>query len=113
EIVQRENLARTLERIGKEGRDAFYRGELAKRMADFMAANGGFLSVEDLAAHKSEWVAPLSVRYRGYDVWELPPNGQGLAALQILQLLQGFDLASLGFGSADALHLLTEAKKLA
>ncbi|NOT29917.1 MAG: gamma-glutamyltransferase, partial [Planctomycetes bacterium] len=113
QLVKRENLANTLERIGKEGRDVFYRGDFAKRMAEFLAANGGFLELADFAAHKSEWVAPISTRYRGYDVWELPPNGQGLAALQMLQLLEGFDLAALGFGSAEALHLLAEAKKLA
>lgn len=113
QLVKRENLARTLERIGKEGRDVFYRGELAERMAAFLGANGGHLSAADFAAHTSEWVAPISTRYRGYDVWELPPNGQGLAALQMLQLLEGFDLAALGFGSAEVLHLLAESKKLA
>ena len=111
--VKRENLARTLERIAAEGRDVFYRGEIARVMAEYLAANGGFLTFEDFAAHGSEWVTPLSTRYRGYDVWELPPNGQGLAALQMLDLLEGFDLAALGFGSAGYLHLLTEAKKLA
>ncbi|MSR63359.1 MAG: gamma-glutamyltransferase [Planctomycetes bacterium] len=113
QIVKRENLARTLERIAREGRDVFYRGELAAQMADFLQANGGFLAREDFAAHRSEWVTPLSTNYRGYDVWELPPNGQGLAALEMLNLLEGFDLAKLGFGSADALHLFAEAKKLA
>jgi gamma-glutamyltranspeptidase/glutathione hydrolase len=113
EIVKRANLARTLERIAAGGRDVFYRGELAREMAAFLAANGGFLAFEDFAAHRSEWVTPLATRYRGYDVWELPPNGQGLAALQMLNLLEGFDLASLGFGSAAYLHLLAETKKLA
>ncbi len=113
EVVRRENLARTLERLGKEGRGLFYGGALAEGMAAYLAANGGFLTVADFAAHTSEWVAPISTRYRGYDVWELPPNGQGLAALQMLQLLEGFDLAALGFGSAQVLHLVTEAKKLA
>ena len=113
QIVRRENLARTLERIGKEGRDVFYRGDFAKVMAEYLAANGGFLELADFAAHRSEWVEPISTRYRGYDVWEVPPNGQGLAALQMLQLLEGFDVGALGFGSAEALHLLAEAKKLA
>jgi len=113
QIVKRENLARTLERIANEGRDVFYRGDIARTMAEFMKVNGGFLDVEDFAAHRSDWVEPLSTRYRGYDVWELPPNGQGLAALEMLNLLEGYDLASLGFGSAQYLHLLTEAKKLA
>ncbi len=113
QIVKRENLARTLERIAAEGRDVFYRGDLARTMAEYLQAHGGFLAFEDFAAHQSEWVTPLSTRYRGFDVWELPPNGQGLAALQMLNLLEGFDLAALGFGSAGALHLLAEAKKLA
>ncbi len=78
-----------------------------------MKANGGFLSYEDLAAHRSEWVEPVSTNYRGYDVWELPPNGQGIAALQMLNILEGYDLAAMGFGSADYLHVLVEAKKLA
>jgi gamma-glutamyltranspeptidase/glutathione hydrolase len=113
QIVKREHLARTLERIAKGGRDAFYRGPIAEEMAAFVREHGGFLSAEDLAAHRSEWVAPVSTRYRGWDVWELPPNGQGIAALQMLNLLEGFDLAAAGFGSATHLHLLTEAKKLA
>jgi gamma-glutamyltranspeptidase/glutathione hydrolase len=113
QIVQRESLARTLERIATEGRDVFYRGDLARAMAEFLRANGGFLDVDDFAAHKSEWVKPISTSYRGYDVWELPPNGQGLATLQMLNLLEGFDLGKLGPGSAGYLHLLTEAKKLA
>jgi len=112
-LVRRENLARSLEAIAEGGRDVFYRGALAERMADFMAENGGFLTREDFAAHRSEWVTPISTNYRGYDVWELPPNGQGLAALQMLNLLEGYDLAKLGFGSAESVHLLTEAKKLA
>jgi gamma-glutamyltranspeptidase/glutathione hydrolase len=82
-------------------------------MAEFLAANGGFLTREDLAAHRSEWVTPLATNYRGYEVWELPPNGQGLAVLQMLNLLEPYDLAAHGFGSAEVLHLLVEAKKLA
>jgi gamma-glutamyltranspeptidase/glutathione hydrolase len=78
-----------------------------------MKSIGGFLSYEDLAAHRSEWVDPVSVSYRGYDVWELPPNGQGIAALQMLQILEGYDIAAMGFGSAEYMHLFTEAKKLA
>jgi gamma-glutamyltranspeptidase / glutathione hydrolase len=113
QLVVRANLARTLERIAEGGREIFYRGAIAEEMAAFLAANGGFLRKEDFAAHRSEWVTPLSTRYRGYDVWELPPNGQGLAALQMLNLLEGYELGKLGFGSAEALHLLVEAKKLA
>ena len=113
ELWKNPNLANTLERIANEGRDVFYKGEIARTIADFMQANGGFLSYEDLASHRSEWVEPLSVNYRGYDVWELPPNGQGVAALQILNILENFDVAEMGFGSPDHVHLFLEAKKLA
>ena len=78
-----------------------------------MRANGGFLTAADLAAHRSEWVEPVSTNYRGYDVWELPPNSQGIAALQMLNMLEAYDLKTMGFGSADYLHLFVEAKKLA
>ena len=113
EIWRNENLAHTLTLIAKKGRDVFYRGELAHTIADYMQANGGFLSYEDLSAHHSEWVEPVSVNYRGYDVWELPPNGQGIAALQILNIIEGYDLAKFGFGSPEHVHLFVEAKKLA
>jgi gamma-glutamyltranspeptidase/glutathione hydrolase len=113
EIWKNENLARTLEILARDGRDAFYEGDIARTIADYMAANGGFLDYEDMAAHESEWVEPLSTNYRGWDVWELPPNGQGIAALQILNILEGFDIAAMGFGSADYIHTFLEAKKLA
>jgi gamma-glutamyltranspeptidase/glutathione hydrolase len=113
ELWRNPNLARTLERIAAGGRDVFYRGEIAREIADYMAANGGFLSFEDLDAHRSTWVEPVSANYRGYDVWELPPNGQGIAALQMLEVLEGFDVAKAGFGSAEHVHWFTEAKKLA
>jgi gamma-glutamyltranspeptidase/glutathione hydrolase len=105
-------LAESLEQIARGGREAFYRGPIAHDIDDFMREVGGFLRYEDLQDHRSEWVQPVSVNYRGYDVWELPPNGQGIAALQMLQLLSGYDLRAAGFGSADHLHLLVEAKKL-
>ena len=113
EIFKNPKLARTLERIGKKGRDVFYKGEIARTIGAFMTRNGGFLSYEDMAAHHSEWVEPVSTNYRGYDVWELPPNGQGIAALQILNILEGYDLAAMGFGSAEYVHTFVEAKKLA
>jgi gamma-glutamyltranspeptidase/glutathione hydrolase len=113
ELWHNPNLANTLERIAREGRDVFYKGDIARVIGDYMQANGGFLSYEDLAAHRSEWVEPVSVNYRGYDVWELPPNGQGIAALQILNILEQFDVEQMGFGSADHVHLFLEAKKLA
>ena len=113
EMFRNPQLANTYDRLAKEGRDGFYLGETARVIADYMKKQGGFLSEQDLAAYHSEWVEPVSVDYRGYRVWELPPNGQGIAALQILKILEGFDLAAAGFGSADYLHLLVEAKKLA
>ena len=113
EIFKNPFLANTLEMIGEGGRDAFYRGDMARIIADFMKELGGFLSYEDLASHTSEWVEPVSTNYRGYDVWELPPNGQGIAALQILNILEGYDIASMGFGSSAYIHHFVEAKKLA
>ena len=112
EIFKNPRLANTLERIAREGRDIFYKGDFAKIMADFMQREGGFLSYEDFASHHSDWVEPVSTNYRGYDVWELPPNGQGIAALQMLNILEGYDIARWGFGSVDYIHHFLEAKKL-
>ena len=113
EVFKNPGLANTLDKIAKGGRDAFYKGEVAKTIADYIQQLGGFLSEKDLADHTSEWVEPESVNYRGYDVWELPPNGQGIAALQILNILEGYDIAKMGFGSKEYIHTFTEAKKLA
>jgi gamma-glutamyltranspeptidase/glutathione hydrolase len=113
EVFKNPQLASTLRAIAKGGRDAFYKGDIARTMASFIQEQGGFLSYEDLASHKSEWVEPVSVNYRGVDVWELPPNGQGTAALQILQILEGYDFDTIPFGSPMHVHLFTEAKKLA
>ena len=113
ELWKNPNLANTLERLANEGRDVFYEGDIARTIGEYMQANGGFLSYEDMAAHESEWVEPVAVNYRGYDVWELPPNGQGIAALQMLNILERHDVAAMGFGSADYIHLFLEAKKLA
>jgi gamma-glutamyltranspeptidase / glutathione hydrolase len=113
EIFRNPRLANTLDKIAKGGRNEFYRGSIAKAIDAFMKSHGGFLSYDDLSRHSSEWVEPVSSSYRGYDVWELPPNGQGIATLQILNILEGFDLERMGFGSADYIHLFTEAKKLA
>lgn len=113
EIFRNPALANTLEKIAKGGRDEFYKGDIARTIAAYMKEQGGFLTYDDLAAHKSEWVEPVSVNYRGYDIWELPPNGQGIAALQIMNILEGFDIKSMDFGSKEYLHLFTEAKKLA
>jgi gamma-glutamyltranspeptidase / glutathione hydrolase len=113
EVFRNPLLANTLSAIADGGRDAFYQGDIAQRVESYMRANGGYLTAADFAAHKSEWVEPVSTNYRGYDVWELPPNTQGVAALQMLNILEGYDLKKMGFGSADYLHLLIEAKKLA
>ncbi len=113
EIWKNANLAGTLEAIARGGRDAFYKGAIARTIGDYMKANGGFLSYDDLAAHRGEWTAPVSTNYRGYEVWELPPNGQGIAALQMLNILEAYDLKSYGFGSVEHIHLFVEAKKLA
>ncbi len=113
EIWRNEPLARTLEKIAANGRDEFYRGDIARTIARTVQDAGGFLTYEDLAGHRSEWVEPVSTNYRGVDVWELPPNGQGIAALQILNILETFDIAGMGFGSTEYVHTFIEAKKLA
>ncbi len=113
EIFKNPRLAKTYEMIAEGGRDVFYKGEIARIIDAFMAEQGGLMRYEDLASHRSEWVTPVSTNYRGWDVYELPPNGQGIAALQILNILEDYDIRSMGFGSAEYIHLLVEAKKLA
>lgn len=113
EIFKNPALANTFEKLAKGGRDEFYKGSIAKTIDKFFKEQGGFLSYEDLASHHSEWVEPISTNYRGYDVWELPPNGQGTAALQILNIMEGYDVKAMGFGTAEYIHHFTEAKKLA
>ena len=113
EIWRNSSLADTLQKIADGGRDAFYKGDIARTIDAYFKANGGFLSYEDMAAHHGEWVEPVSTNYRGYDVWELPPNGQGIAALQMLNVLEGYDFSKIPFGSPEHVHLLVEAKKLA
>ena len=113
EIWKNPNLANTLQAIADGGRDAFYKGRIAHAIADYMQANGGFFAYEDLATHKGEWVDPVSTDYRGYTVWELPPNSQGIATLQMLNILEGYDFSKIPFGSAEHVHLFVEAKKLA
>ncbi len=112
DIFKNPDLGRTLERIAEGGRDVFYKGEIAREMDAFFKEIGGYLRYEDFANHSSTWVEPQSVNYRGYDVYELPPNGQGIAALQILQIIEGYDLKAMGHNSAEFLHIMTEAKKL-
>jgi gamma-glutamyltranspeptidase/glutathione hydrolase len=113
QIFKNPDLANTLQAIADGGRDAFYKGQLARTMAAYMERIGGPLTYEDFASHASEWVEPQAVNYRGYDVFELPPNGQGIAALQMLNILEGFDLEAMGHNTADYLHVMAEAKKLA
>ncbi|WP_368562887.1 gamma-glutamyltransferase [Pseudoxanthomonas sp. UTMC 1351] len=113
EMWKNPSLANTLQKLADGGRDAFYKGDIARTIDAYFKANGGFLSYEDLAAHQGEWVEPVSTNYRGYDVWELPPNGQGIAALQMLNVLEGYDFTKISFGSPEHVHLFVEAKKLA
>ena len=106
-------LARSLRMIVEGGRDACYRGPLARSIVSYSQSVGGLFTLADFAEHTSTWVEPVSINYRGFDIWELPPNGQGIAVLQMLNLLERYDLKRLGFGSAETLHLMIEAKKLA
>jgi gamma-glutamyltranspeptidase / glutathione hydrolase len=113
EIFRNPDLAETLRKIAQQGRQVFYEGEIARTIDEYCRRMGCFLRMEDFAAHESTWVEPVSTNYRGYDVWELPPNGQGIAVLQMLNLLEAFDLRALGHNSAAYLHHLIEAKKIA
>ncbi len=113
DIFKNPDLARTLRLIGEKGGDAFYKGEVADKIDAFMRTNSGFLRKADFEKHTSTWVDPVSVNYRGYDVFELPPNGQGISTLQILNILEGFDLRAMGRNSPETLHAMIEAKKIA
>ena len=113
QVFRNPRLARTYQTIADGGRDAFYKGEIARKIDSYMTEQGGFLRYADMAEHKSEWVKPVSTNYRGYDIYELPPNGQGIAALQILNILEAYDIRSMGFGTAEYVHTFVEAKKLA
>lgn len=113
DIWKNPQLAASYERIAREGRAGFYEGRIAEAIVSFLAEQGGVMTREDLASHKGAWVQPISTNYRGYDVWQLPPNGQGLAGLQILNIMEGFDVRAMGFGSTQYMHTFIEAKKLA
>jgi gamma-glutamyltranspeptidase/glutathione hydrolase len=113
EIFRNEELAHSLEQIASNGRDAFYKGEISKRFVDFSHSQGGTMTLEDLADYSSEWVEPISTTYHDWTVYELPPNGQGIAALEMLNLMSQFPVAQFGQNSTDALHVMIEAKKLA
>jgi len=113
DIFKVPHLANTLKAIAAEGRDAFYKGKIALEIADYVEKNGGLLSYEDLASHSSTWVKAISTNYKGYDVYQLPPNGQGIVTLSMLNILENFDLTAIEHNSAEYIHLLAEAKKLA
>jgi gamma-glutamyltranspeptidase / glutathione hydrolase len=113
DLWRSEDMARTLRLIAETGAETIYRGTIAERIVAFSRATGGFLAREDLEAHRSAWVEPISTEYRGHDVWEIPPNGQGIAALIALNILEGFELSGLERTSAESFHLQVEAMKLA
>ena len=113
DILHQPNLARTYRMVAREGRDAFYKGPIARELTDYIQQCGGVLSMEDMERHHSDWVEPISTNYRGYDVFEFPPNTQGLTALEMLNIIEGYDLKSLGYQTPEYLHVLLEAKKLA
>lgn len=113
DVHSQPNLARTLKLLASEGREAFYQGEIARQIVQFSQENGGFFSLDDFSSHTSDWVEPISVDYRGYTILELPPNGQGITALMALNILEGYDLPGLAYGSAPYYHLLIEATKQA
>ncbi len=113
EMFRNPHLAASYREIAEQGRDSFYRGSIADEIVAFSRRNGGYFSKRDFEEHSSEWLDPVSTDYRGHTVWELPPNGQGIAVLQMLNILEQFDVAALGHNSADLLHLIVEAKKLA
>jgi len=113
ETFRNPDLAKSLELIAEHGADAFYRGAIAEAIVAFSEKHGGFIAKEDLADHRSDWVEPVSTTYRGVELWELPPNGQGIAALQMLNILESFDLGGMGRDSVDFWHVMVEAKKLA
>ncbi|MGZ9174641.1 MAG: gamma-glutamyltransferase family protein, partial [Candidatus Binatia bacterium] len=113
EIFRNPRMAATLKRIAADGADYFYQGEVAERLVRCAERLGGLFTLKDFADHRSDWVEPITANYRGYDVYEMPPTSQGLVALEMLKILEGFDLKTMGANSADALHAMIEAKKLA
>ena len=113
EVFKNPGLVRTYEAIATGGRDAFYRGEIARKIVAFSESNGGYFTTRDFEDHTSAWVEPVTTSYRGHDIWEIPPNSSGIVALMMLNILEGYDMASLGQNSAAAIHRIVEAKKLA
>ena len=113
DIFINKDLAKTYKQIAESYGASFYSGNIAKTISNFIKEQGGFLTIDDLQKYKPEWINPVSTNYRGFDIWELPPNGQGIAALQILNILEQYDVSNMGHNSAEYIHLFTEAKKLA
>ncbi len=113
ELFKSPDLAQTFRQIADEGPEAFYKGSIARAIADFIDSEGGFVTYEDMANHRSDWVEPISTTYKDVTVYQIPPNSQGYVALEMLNILEEFDLKSLGHNSAEYLHLLIETKKLA
>ena len=113
DIFINKDLAKTYKQIAESYGASFYSGNIAKTISTFIKEQGGFLTIDDLQKYKPEWINPVSTNYRGFDIWELPPNGQGIAALQILNILEQYDVSNMGHNSAEYIHLFTEAKKLA
>ena len=113
EVLKNPLLADSYQQISQGGAEAFYEGEIAERIVARSQQLGGTMTLKDLKDHTADWIDPVNTSYRGWDVWEMPPNGQGIAALQILNLLEHFDIARLEPNSAEHLHLFLEAKKLA
>jgi gamma-glutamyltranspeptidase/glutathione hydrolase len=113
DVFRNPNLAATYKQLAKQGLPSFYTGSIADRIVQYSRDNGGYFAKEDFSNHRNEWVAPISTNYRGHDVWQIPPNGQGLAVLQMLNVLSQFPVSKMKWGSAEYLHLLIEAKKLA
>ena len=113
DVFVNKDLSNTYKQIAKSYGESFYKGDIAQTISEFIVEQGGFLTVDDLKSYKPEWIKPVSSNYRGYDVWELPPNGQGIAALQILNILEQYEIDKMGHNSVEYIHLFTEAKKLA
>jgi gamma-glutamyltranspeptidase len=113
DVLRQPNLAQTYRMLAKEGRDVFYRGPIAREITDYIQQCGGVLGIEDMQNHHSDWVEPISTNYRGYDIFEFPPNSQGLTALEMFNIIEGYNLKSLGYQTPEYLHILLEAKKLA
>ncbi len=113
DVFRQPNLAKTYRMLAKEGRDAFYKGPIAREITDYVKRSGGVLDIEDMQDHHSDWVEPISTNYRGYDVFEFSPNSQGLTALEMLNIIEGYNLKSMGYQTPEYLHIMLEAKKLA